>query len=91
MGVLLAFLVGWAVGARGGAGQYDDVVAAYRALRDSDEVAALLAALRSHAGYTLKEVGEWLSSDERISVSAPDVVMRVRDLVMRPGETSPEA
>ena len=90
MGVLLAFLVGWAVGARGGPGQYDDVMDAWKTLRESEEVAALLAALRSHASYTLKEVGEWLSS-EQLSVSAPDVVARVRDMVMRPAETSPEA
>jgi hypothetical protein len=90
MGILLAFAVGYVVGARGGERGYQDVVAALRELRDSEEFSNLVDALRSHVGGTLEEVAGWLTDrDEPVTVES--VLDRARRLVAgedRPGPTT---
>ena len=60
MGILLAFFAGWATCARAGTESHDEVIGALKAVRDSDEVADLLTAMRSHAGFAFKEFGSRL-------------------------------
>ncbi len=81
MGILFAFVAGWATCARGGQ-TTDEVVEALKAIRDSQEVADLLAALRQHAGFSLKSLAEsLLDSGDGPPTSATDLLARVRALV----------
>lgn len=83
MGILLAFLAGWATAQRAGRESHDEVVAALVAVRDSEEMTALVQALRSHAGFVLKELGErLLDSGDRRPVALSDVLSRVRSMVV---------
>ena len=88
MGILLAFCAGWLTCARGGQ-TTDDVVEALNAVRNSEEVADLVAALRQHAGYSLRALGERLldSGDSRPG-SVVDLLARVRAMVQPVDATS---
>lgn len=86
MGILLAFFAGWATCAKAGTESHDEVVAAFKAVRDSDEMADLVAAMRSHAGFAMREFGNrLLESGDGRPISVPDVLSRVRAM-MTPGE-----
>ncbi len=87
MGVLLAFAVGYFAGGRAGGEGLDEVIAALKAVKDSEEVGDLLAALRSHAGFALQELGKRLSTEPDQPISIQDVLSRVRSLV-RPGDAT---
>jgi hypothetical protein len=67
-------------------------VDALKAVRNSEEVADLAAALRQHAGYSLKTLGERLldSGDNRAG-SVTDMLARVRTLVQPMGGPSPRS
>ena len=81
MGMLFAFIAGWATCARGGE-TTDEIVDALKAIRDSQEVADLMAALRHHAGFSLKSLGEFLLDSGDGTPAAPtDLLARVRALV----------
>lgn len=88
MVVLLAFAAGYYLGARAGSQDFDDVVDALQAVRQSEEVKDLVGSLRSHAAHTLREVAALL---ERTSagegtppeITTQDLVDRVRNLVGR--------
>lgn len=62
MGIVLAFAVGYFVGAKAGHEGYDDVVEAVRAIRDSSEFRDLLTVLRAHSGSVLRQLGDYLES-----------------------------
>jgi hypothetical protein len=64
MGLLLAFAVGYVVGARAGSQGLDDVKEALKGIASSEELDSLIAAVRSHAGHTLRELETRLSSSE---------------------------
>jgi hypothetical protein len=81
MGVLFAFIVGWAMGSRGGEERYSEVVSAFKEVRDSDEFATLLGALRTHSGYILRQAADWLQETEANAPQATDFVERVRNMV----------
>jgi len=81
MGMLFAFLVGWAMGTRGGEQSYDDVVNAFKEVRDSDEMATLMGALRTHTGYVLRQAADWLESSEATLPTSTDFIERVRGIV----------
>lgn len=61
MGTLFGFIVGYVVGAKGGSERFDEVLQAFRAVRDSEEFRALLQALRLHASDTARDLGDRLS------------------------------
>ncbi|MBA3741336.1 hypothetical protein [Sporichthya sp.] len=88
MGILFAFFAGWMTCARGGQTS-DEVLDALKAVRDSDEVADLVTAMRHHAGHSLQNLGAALldSADSRPG-SVIDLVARVRALVQPAGPTS---
>jgi hypothetical protein len=82
MGILLAFFAGWATCAKAGTESHDEVVAALKAVRDSEEVADLLGAMRSHAGFALREFGNrLLEAGDGRPVGVPDVLARVRAML----------
>jgi hypothetical protein len=81
MGILLAFAVGYAVGAKAGSESFDEVVEALKAVRDSDEFSSLLKALRSHAGHALRELATAVDGTGQEGGSTQDLVDRVRKLI----------
>jgi hypothetical protein len=85
MGIVLAFAVGYLVGANAGQEGYQDVVDSIRAVRDSEEFRDLLAALRSHAGATLRQLSDILEGAEDEALIPARLVDRVRDLMDRAG------
>lgn len=92
MGLLLAFAVGYAIGARAGEQGYGEVVDALKAVRESEEFQSLLAAGRTHVGAVLSELGARLSDDDGEGLSVDAVVARARNLLASAiGPTSPES
>jgi hypothetical protein len=82
MGVLLAWALGYVVGAKGGAQDFDDVVQAVKELRDSDEVRQLWSVLRGHLGKVLRSTADML---EEVAGPQPagDLVDRVRQMMKK--------
>lgn len=87
MDLLLAFLVGWAAGARGGEQGMREVVDAARELRRSEEFGALVDALRSHLAATLRTVADVVADSDGANPSAT-VLERVARLTARNPLTS---
>lgn len=56
MGYLIAMVVGYVVGVRAGRRERGRLPESVRALRRPDELGDLVAAARSHAGHTLREL-----------------------------------
>lgn len=82
MGIILAFFAGWATASKAGSQSHDEVVAALKAVRDSEEVADLVRALRNHAGFAFREFGtRLLDNGDSRPPSVPDLIARVRTLV----------
>ena len=61
MEILLAFFIGYAVGAKAGSESLNEVLAAAREVRQTDEFAGLVDALRSHVAATLHLLADALS------------------------------
>jgi hypothetical protein len=84
MTVLLAFAAGCVVGAKAGAQDFRDVTRSLNAIRQSEEFHDLVAALRSHAGQTLRHLADALEQQSGPAVvPADDLVDRVRHIVGR--------
>ncbi len=77
MGILLALTVGYVAGAKAGPHGFEEIRSAIQTIRESEEVAALWAALRSHAGFALREFSDLLTNEEE-QVAVGDLVARVR-------------
>jgi hypothetical protein len=88
MGLLLAFAVGYFTGGRAGGEGLDEVIAALRAIMESEEVESLLVAVRSHAGYALVELGKRLSPEAESPISMQEVLGRIRVMVQPDDVTS---
>ena len=82
MGVLLAFAVGYTLGARAGHRGFDELVASMKAIRDSEEFHAMLAAARSHTGYILQEVAQLLGDTDGPPI-LDDLVHRVNAMTRK--------
>ncbi|HEY1279102.1 MAG TPA: hypothetical protein VGF22_05465 [Acidimicrobiales bacterium] len=84
MSVVLAFAAGCVVGAKAGAQDFRDVTQSLNAIRQSEEFHDLLAALRSHAGQTLRHLADVLEQNDRpAALTNDDLVARVRHIVGR--------
>jgi ABC-type transporter Mla subunit MlaD len=80
MKVLLALVAGYAIGASAGNRDFDQLVQSMRAIRESEEFDDFVAALRAHAGQTLRELANLV---DRVGPPAPDsddLVARVRQI-----------
>jgi hypothetical protein len=89
MGIMLAFAVGYAVGANAGQEGYQEVVDALRAVGRSEELHALAAALRSHAGATLRQLSVVIEGEPDEPLNPGRLLDRVRDLMGRAAATWP--
>jgi hypothetical protein len=83
VGLIMAFAVGYFVGARGGNEGYDEVISAIRAVAKSEEAEDLVRALRSHASQTLQELGRRISSDVDEPLSMSSILDRTRHLIQK--------
>jgi hypothetical protein len=63
MGILLAFLVGWAAGAKAGPSGFEELVTAARTVKDSEEFAALLTIGRTHLANSLQGLSKLVSGE----------------------------
>jgi hypothetical protein len=82
MQILLSFLIGYFVGAKAGADQFDEVVQSARAVAESEEFHSLVMSVRAHAAATLHSLGDLLEeSPER---EGDSVVARVRRMMDQP-------
>jgi hypothetical protein len=90
VGLVLAFIAGYVIGARDGSEALDEVIDAAKAVAESQEFDDLVRALRAHAGHVLQEVGRRIdpSSGEPISMST--IIGRARDIVQQRGATGSE-
>lgn len=70
MGVLLAFFVGWAAGAKSGPKGFQEFAEAVKTVKESEEFGAFLAISRTHAASALHELSKLLSGE----TPAPDPV-----------------
>jgi hypothetical protein len=86
MGMFAAFIIGYAIGARAGSSNLDEIRDAIAELRKSDELADLAAAVRVHASHTLHTLAGML--DPEVPESAldgdPDLVDEVKHIFGRP-------
>ncbi|HWC38339.1 MAG TPA: hypothetical protein VG476_07410 [Acidimicrobiales bacterium] len=77
--MLLAFAAGYIVGARAGREGLSEVAESIRAIRDSEEFAALVSATRSYVGHVLEEVSAMVAPDAERPLGAADLLDRLRD------------
>ena len=89
MGIVLAFAVGYLVGANAGHEGYEEVIESLRAVRASDEFNGLLTALRSHASASLRQLGDLIDEGSGDDASPVRLLERVRTLMGRTGSTWP--
>jgi len=85
---LVEFAAGWALGAKSGESHFEEVVETAKSVVHSQEVTDLLHALRSHVGYSLKELGGLVMGDEA-EPAGDDLLDIVRLLVQRRDGTGP--
>ena len=81
--MFVALFVGYVIGARAGSKELDQLVESWRALRDTDEFAAVASAARSHLAHTLRELANLVDGGGHVPVETADLVDRVRHLVGR--------
>ncbi len=75
------FLAGWALGAKAGNQGFDEVVETSRAVLQSKEFKDLLVVMRSHVGYSLRQLGDLVAGDT--AEPPADLLDMVRTLVGR--------
>ena len=85
MGIVMAFLVGYLVGANAGEEGFQELADSIRNVRQAEELGALLAAFRSHAGASLKQAATVVQEGPPERFNPTDVVDRVRGLIDRAG------
>lgn len=86
---LFGFAAGYVLGARAEKEEFDDVVQALRAIRDSEEVRDLIVIVRRHTGQALRGLADVVerraeASDARATASVvlgADLVDRVRRMI----------
>ncbi len=89
MGLVLAFIAGYVIGARDGSDALDEVIDAAKAVAASQEFEDLVRALRAHAGHLLQEVGQRIDPASGEQTSMTTILGRARDIVQR-GATGSE-
>jgi len=87
MGMFAAFIIGYAIGARAGSSNLDEIRDAIAELRKSDELADLGAAVRSHASHTLRALAGMLDAHDvppNAVAGDADLVDEVKHIFARP-------
>jgi hypothetical protein len=80
---LTDFAAGWALGAKTGNQGFDDVITTAKGIFSSKEFQNFLAAVRSHAAFALREMGDLVDTEVTDKTPAGDLVDFVRALVER--------
>lgn len=62
MGTLFGFIVGYVVGAKAGSERFEEVMSAFRELKESDEVRSFIDVVRGHARDTARDLGDRLDA-----------------------------
>ena len=88
MEALIAFYFGWSMGARSGSQGIDELNAALVSLKESDEFAAVVVALRKHAAHIIREVANRVDDSSGSPLGMPDVLARVYELIYPAGQSS---
>jgi hypothetical protein len=81
----MAFVVGYLVGANAGEEGLRELSESIQTIRQAEELTALIAAVRSHAGASLKQAAAVVEPGHGERLNASQVVERVRDLIDRAG------
>jgi hypothetical protein len=77
---LLAFYLGWRMGVRSGPAGESELNDAIAKLRESEEFAAVVQALRGHAGEILRQVAQHVESNDN-DARRTDVLASVYELI----------
>jgi len=85
MVAFIALVVGYVMGAKAGSRDLDQVTSSLKRLAESDEFADVVTAVRSHLGYTLRELGKMVDSPTEVTTESGDLVDRVRHLFVQEG------
>ena len=86
IGTMLTFAVGYFVGLQTEKKEFDDLAAAVKALRESEEFAGVVMAARSHLGHTMRAFANVVDGGSVAVAGRPglddeaDLVARVKDL-----------
>ena len=80
---LADFAAGWALGAKTGNQGFDDVIGTAKGIFSSKEFQDFLAAVRSHAAFALREMGDLVDTEVPDKTPSGDLVDFVRTLVER--------
>jgi hypothetical protein len=85
VGLILAFIAGYVIGARDGSEALDEVVDAARAVAQSQEFEDLVKVVRAHTGHVLVEIARRLdpATDEGEPMPMNTILARARDIVQR--------
>ena len=84
MRVLVALAVGYAVGARAGNKDLDQVTKSFRAILESEEFADFTVAVRSQVGHALRGLAAMVDGPaSEVDVETSDLVEQVRHLFAR--------
>jgi hypothetical protein len=88
VGLILAFIAGYVIGARDGSDALDEVIDAAKAVAGSQEFDDLVKALRAHASHVLVEVGRRVDPASGEPLSMGTVLGRAREFMQRGGEAT---
>jgi hypothetical protein len=81
VGLILAFIAGYVIGARDGSDALDEVIDAAKAVAASQEFDDLVKALRTHAGHILQEVGRRVDPSSGDTMSMATILGRAREFM----------
>ncbi len=80
---LADFAAGWALGSKTGNQGFDDVILTAKGIFSSKEFQNFLAAVRSHAAFALREMGDLVDTEVTDKTPSGDLVDFVLALVER--------
>jgi len=80
MEALLAFYVGWTMGARSGPSGVEELNDAFVSLRESEEFGAFLVVLRRHLADIMRQAADQVEGVVGEGVNVPDVLATVFDM-----------
>ena len=80
---MLAFAIGYIVGANSRQEGYREVVESLRAVRESEEFGGLVSAVRSHLSASLRQLAELVDDSPHDDAGAGRLLERVRTLIGR--------
>ena len=82
MGLILAFAVGYVVGARAGSAGLEEISESLSAVRESPEIKGVISAMRSHGSSTLRDLAERVDEGDNL-LSARQLLDRLEALFRR--------